>query len=850
MKKRLTVITLFLMLCTTMFGQNTPEYPESWGDIITGYDDSKLIIGKASILGEVIDDRTNFVIGAFCDGELRSVSTLDEYYEYYLDLPGTRTDWFSFAIYDQETEEVLYSDYSVQFRYVEDMDFIDINFSYHWNYGSLVSGDFEGRMKFTSAHIIIDGKDPDVNSNLEIAPFCNGEIRTDQVVILGGNKVSFYVFGNDKDIISFKLYDHVNKVVYDSELTYEFQDQLTYLNEDINFIGNSSFMVDGNYYNVLQNAINAAEGKTVTFIRDAEGAGVVIDKNVTIDFAGHTYTVNAAANAQRSADAAFQINKVFNNGVANQVVLKDGTIKVAEGCEIFNTLVKNYADLTTEDMTFVGDNLDLGESSHVISFVSGVAHAKRSTITANEVEGETHYSFVTLTEEGYSNPVVNLYLNDDYNTITGLAEYLGGSVIGNTEAGLEVVAKKSFDAVSGEIGSREGWGTISTPVYTEGTNGIAIPVSAEPGSPFANHDLYRYHEPTATWKYYNNDIENQFSTFDLGQGYLYANKQDITLELQGKLAYGKKDVTFTISYTEEVGAQAGFNFIGNPFLCQISSAQIQSETHDLADGFYVVSTEGALVPNDPSYPYVKPMESVMIQLTPKSTIPSAKIGSFKTKVTIHPTPIVKERTSEVNGSLAINVSNENYNDVAYVSFSENIGLNKVAHYNEEIPMVSVSVDGADYAIAMMSQDVTEIPVSFKAAQMGEYTIGVEARDCEYSTMTLVDRLSGIETNLLLEDYTFMAKSGDNSDRFVIRLAKDNGSNNGSENFAYINNGMMFINNIAGQAVINVYDVTGRPVAEYNVAESASISTSDFAAGMYIIRMSDENGVKVQKIIVE
>ncbi len=868
MKKRLTVITLLLMLCTTMFGQD--HYNYTTGD----YPDNMIVRCKFTINGKAVNNE-KAEIAAFAGDELRSEGAVIKQYGYFsyanLTIYGEKSVALTFKLWCPDEEgggEEYITDYSLDFvaggMVGSAANPIVIDFYQpYWNY----TGAPMHTMNYTFT-AKLNGEKLD-RTNVEVAAFAGDKL-------LGCTKPKFYninggislftlsIAGNNNDIVTFQLYDHSDGTLYysDHKITYVQNTVLGDLNEVVEFQSATlnAAKIGDTEYPTLSEALKAVKvlldtdttTQTITLLRDIPAAeSVVIDMKVIIDFNNHDYVLDASSSQQRSSDGvAFQINKVFNGGKANRVTLKNGTIKVAEGCEDFNTLVKNYADLTIEDMTFEGDNLDLGESSHVLSFVSGVAHVKRSTINANVVEGETHYSFGTTTEDGYSNPVVNLYLDDDYNTIDGLVEYTGGSIIGNTGAGLEVVAKKSFDAVSGEYGSREGWGTISTPVYTEGTNGVDIPVSAEPGSPFANHDIYKYDEPTAMWKFYNNSIENSFSTFDLGHGYLYANRQDITLELQGKLAYDKKEVTFTITYDENAGAQAGFNFIGNPFLCQISSKQIKSDTHVLADGFFVVSSEGAFVPNDPKYPYVRPMESVMIQLTPKSTEPSAKIGSFKTKVTIHPTPVAKERSAENNGSLAINVSNENYSDVAYVSFSENIGLNKVAHYNDEIPMVSVSVDGAEYAIATMSQDVTEIPVSFKAAQMGEYTIGVEARDCEYSTMTLVDRMTGIETNLLLEDYTFLAKSGDNTGRFIIKLAMANGNDNGNENFAYINNGMMYIYNIEGQGVINIYDVTGRPVAEYNVAESASISTTDFAAGMYIIRMSDENGVKVQKIVVE
>ena len=823
MKKRLTVITLFLMLCTTMFGQNTPEYPkESWGELVTGFLNYKSMRGFVSIHGEQ-QQRTDLVVGAFCGDQLRAVKQVGTNFKFNLSIGGLNNDNISFAVYDQTTGQIFYSDYSVKFKSI--VTNTNLDFNYYWNNGSVDHGAYDGMMAFTNAHIVIDGQAPVDLSNYELAAFCDGEVRSDVINI---NELTFPVYGNDGDIIDFKLYDHSTGTIYESQNTYEFENETFYLNEDINFMGNSSFMVDGFYYNVLQNAISKAEGKTVTFIRDAEGAGVVIDNNVTIDFAGHTYTVNAAANESN----AFVVN------LGKNVTLKNGSLQVASTSKVaIENLIQNYAlQLNLDGMKLFGSNLNASNSC-VLSNNTGEVNITSTAITANEAEG-THYAFTAGEYAGY-NP--SWVIIRDNTTVNGKAHLVGGNIFGNTEAGIELVAEKSFTAAPGE--GNKGWGTISTPIK----GGSIIEESLPTVSIENPHDIYRYDEPTANWRYYKeypgNGAIDGYDTFIPGQGYLYANKDNITATFEGEMNYAS--ATIDVSYTEEAGEWAGFNLIGNPFASFFTLANI---THnlDMADGFFSIDPVTGGYITRLKTEHILPMEAVMIKLNSDQTI-----SRFKTQLIVtQPMPEATKRSEDVYPHLAINVSNAEYSDIAYISFNEGIGLNKINHRNEEIPMVSVSVDGADYAIAMMSQDVTEIPVSFKAAQMGEYTIGVEARDCEYSTMTLVDRLSGIETNLLLEDYTFIAKSGDNSDRFVIRLAKDNGSNNGSENFAYINNGMMFINNIAGQAVINVYDVTGRPVAEYNVAESASISTSDFAAGMYIIRMSDENGVKVQKIIVE
>jgi hypothetical protein len=164
-------------------------------------------------------------------------------------------------------------------------------------------------------------------------------------------------------------------------------------------------------------------------------------------------------------------------------------------------------------------------------------------------------------------------------------------------------------------------------------------------------------------------------------------------------------------------------------------------------------------------------------------------------------------------------------------------------------MVFVPVNGKDYAIATMSSDVKEIPVAFKANTMGQYTIAVNAKNCEYSEMYLTDKLTGEVTDLINDDYTFIATSNDDVNRFVITFAVEQVSST-TDNFAFINNGEIIIEKIEGKGVVKIYDMLGRPMSEYGVTESARIPTSAFADGIYIIQMSDENGVKVQKVVID
>ena len=700
---------------------------------------------------------------------------------------------------------------------------------------------------FRYATIYVNGE-LQTNQDIEVAAFIddklsgiNREVKYNSNYPEGSQYYrQFKVFKNSNESLGnnvvFKAYNHdtAEELLSEQIVTFNNMDSYGTIRDPYKIYFTSVEQINpvakvGNTeYNTLAAAVEAAtEGNNeITLLRNAEGAGVVIDKDVTIDFANYTYTfVSPAVGSTGTQTQGFQILK------DHTVTLQNGTLNVAASAgEDFAMLIQNYADLTITNMTLNGDNLDRYtikdyDYSYVLSNNSGEVYINSTIILANPgaEENDGHYgvAFDVCKYASYTAPVVTL---DATSTISGIVELSGGELY--TNAALPIVAKKSFEKVSGEVGETEGWGTISTPIAN-----VNIPANE-------NHDLYMYEEKTAMWRYYTNENgENAgqpFSTFELGQGYLYANKSDITIELEGTL--NTKPVKRGLTYTTEMGALAGFNFVGNPFAHNIGKTNFSTtDGAVLSNGFYVISAEGAIVAR-PENAVISPMESVMVQTDKETELTINNVRSSK-------------RNAEDNGRLEISVANANYSDVAYVSFNEGRGLNKIAHRNAEIPMVYVPVDGINYAVATMNQDVTEIPVSFKAATIGEYTIGAETQNCEYAMMTLVDRFTGVETNLLIEDYTFIAKSNDSAERFFIRL--DNGQQStDNSHFAYINNGMMYIYNIEGQGVVNVYDVTGRPIAEYNVAESANISTSEFAAGVYIIRMSDENGVKVQKIVVE
>lgn len=299
-----------------------------------------------------------------------------------------------------------------------------------------------------------------------------------------------------------------------------------------------------------------------------------------------------------------------------------------------------------------------------------------------------------------------------------------------------------------------------------------------------------------------------------------------------------EDVSYDLTYTDSQLLK-GFHLLGNPFAHNINVMNVWNET--LANGYYAISNRGEWLARstDNVAEVIAPMEAFLIK--------AGQAG----KLTIRKNANSNSKRSSSNGSLKLSVTNGELRDDAYVSFNAGIGLDKISHRNENAPMLYIPAQDKNYAVAVMDKEVKEIPLSFEAKQMGQYTISAEALNCEFEELYLIDKQTGTTTNLNLEDYTFIARTGDDEERFVITKSLS-GTNPEShdESFIYIDNGDLVVKNIEGEGHVRVFDVLGRPVAEFMAVESARISTERFGNGIYVIQMSDENGVKVQKILID
>ena len=398
----------------------------------------------------------------------------------------------------------------------------------------------------------------------------------------------------------------------------------------------------------------------------------------------------------------------------------------------------------------------------------------------------------------------------------------GGQFIVHAKSEGSVTMEKTITpyAADAENHLLRGWYSVSSPF--EGSFTLS-----ENNFLKGTYELFRYNEATSMWE--NKKAHSDFTTLEPGKGYLYANKDGQTLSITGKPNINDQTISLTAQGT--ISELQGFNLIGNPFTHNIYK---NTDNTIVSEGYFTLTNEGAWVGKLDSEP-IKPMQGFLVKTNKKYNITIAHS---------HKSPASKRSNK---GAICINVANNEYSDVAYISFNEGLGLDKIEHRNNEIPMVYVPVDGTDYAIAIMDENAEEYPVNFEAKKMGEYTIGISAEGHKYSKLTLIDKQdNNKEIDMLKGNYTFLATTTDDPARFILKVSL----NNNQEAVFYTDNNNIIVENIKGKGSVQVYDVMGRPVIKYNTNDSnCQLSTSSLANGVYIIQLIDENGTQVQKVIV-
>ncbi len=208
-------------------------------------------------------------------------------------------------------------------------------------------------------------------------------------------------------------------------------------------------------YGTLRDAVAAVpENGTVTLLKDATGSGIgtystdkdgntkITSKSFTIDFNGHTYSLNTPAVGSTGYETqGFHFEWKGSAENIPNITLKNGTLDVAsEHDSNLKLLIQNYCNLTLDNMVVDGSNLEngWGTYTYITSNCCGTTLIKDTKVfggdaqknVAFDVDGcRTAYDNtpVTITVEGNSEILGRIEVNDSDGKSANTLTVKGGS---------------------------------------------------------------------------------------------------------------------------------------------------------------------------------------------------------------------------------------------------------------------------------------------------------------------------------------------------------------------------------------------------------------------------------------
>ena len=334
------------------------------------------------------------------------------------------------------------------------------------------------------------------------------------------------------------------------------------------------------------------------------------------------------------------------------------------------------------------------------------------------------------------------------------------------------------------------------------------------GMTTGDFDLYEYDDTQdKEWLNWKGDQELGYEGhFNLvsGKGYLYAKSENVILAFTGTPYSGNGQVPVVV----------GWNLIGNPFG---NEATLNAPFYRMNEGGAELSAEIE------SGSAVNAMEGVFVNATEAGNV------TFST-------------ASNKSAFVAMNVTRNRGTSIdrAIVRFDEGQQLPKFQLF-ENSTKLYIPQGNNEFAVVRSAAE-GEMPVNFRAAENGTYTINVDVENMEMDYLHLIDNMTGADVDLLATpSYTFEARTNDYTSRFRLVFSANGFDEQTAETFAFFNGTSWTVSNL-GEATLQVIDVTGRIVKNETISGNASISINE-APGVYMMRLVSGNDVKVQKVVV-
>ncbi len=367
--------------------------------------------------------------------------------------------------------------------------------------------------------------------------------------------------------------------------------------------------------------------------------------------------------------------------------------------------------------------------------------------------------------------------------------------------------------------SKDHYYLIASPVQED------ITPAVENGFITSAYDLYMFDQAGDGQgnEWINYELNGGAFTLVNGMGYLYASSTNTTLTFTGTPVVGP---TVSVSLVKDDDAEfPGWNLVGNPFAGPATIGRdfytINNQTNEL------MQNSGEIAMMNGVFVIAANNDEELI-FTAVSGTGTAQAGEDKLVLNL----------TQGRGLI----------DRAVVRFGEGRTLPKF-QLNPDNTKIYITEGNQDYAV-VRSNNAGEMPVSFKAAENGNYTLSVEAENVEASYLHLIDNMTGADVDLLATpSYSFEARTTDYANRFrLVFNANGVNENNATASFAYFNGSGWTVSNM-GEATLQVVDMMGRVVSTQAISGNTEVNLNQ-ASGVYMLRLVNGENVMVQKVVVK
>ena len=881
MKKNLFLI-LSLLLCVSVFGQNhwTPDeslYPNT------------MSVNAVITFDNIEQKDVNYEIGVFCGEELRGSQTaqylpsLDRCY-FFLTVYGEDGDALTFKLYDHKLQQEMDYESETELTFVSQTEVGSIDNPFKINFRTsagnhwVVDETLYSSTMTVIAVVAFNG-DEQNRENYEIGVFCGDEVRgsqrTQYIADFDRCYLFLNIYGEDNDVLTFKIYDHELKM----ELDYSTETAITFKSDDVVGTMSDPLMIDfvspikiytfvgeGSWYD----AANWKNNK----MPELETDNVIIDGDASLlegsKASANSLLINNGKSLTIQNNAMLMITSSITNTDVDALVIEDGGQLLQSSDDVAATFKKNIVNpngmwgeadqtgwqfISSPMYDFLVSDFIPSNGDYDLYKYDGTLKNQwynyKQTVTYSFDDKETGWE--SLDNDG-----------DDFDWFWNNGCYYSVSYDEGSGAGLSpdnyLMSPKTMieegmmfkfkvragddkymefcgvsvsrNGVDFEL-VEEGWWIGNGEIEGYPSEWVEKVVSL---NKYAGEELFvaiRHYNVTDAYCLMVDDavFSREGATFESGRAYLASYSDETAAWFKGVL-YNENSCKINVKYDMN-NDDWNYYLIGNPFSYNLDWAK-DVQLVGVSNGYAVVKEDGAYEYHDNGI--IKVGEGFMIHSS----------AAKNHNITMQKGVCNPSKNENEPYSINIIASGKTGSDNVIINFTDNNdgGFPKLRNFNDNVALVYVRHADTVYAISNYDTDVKEIPVHFDAKEMGSYTLSFDVEG-DFENLVLLDRMTGEKINLLLEnEYSFIAASDDNTDRFILSLA-DSQQPTVDSDFAYINNGNLIVN---AEGLVQIIDIMGRVViAEEN--HNGIINISSLKDAAYIVRCVSENDVKTQKIVV-